>query len=134
MEQEGRLAVFGYPLLDPLAACHACGQRGTVGRAIRKQGNQEVFHAQICASCWPGEFERLSAEWDALSRDRLHRGEVALGDTNGLPETSVLGAATWHGIERFIREQLLPPEQVVHPAYRTDLAAIAREYQQLESE
>ncbi|MCC6244162.1 MAG: hypothetical protein IT353_15070 [Gemmatimonadaceae bacterium] len=137
MNPEGLLAIYGYPLKDPAAACHACGALGTVGRAIRKLGERETFHAQYCAACWPTESKRLSAQWDAATNawltDAIHSTD-SIAPSLLSHAQSAMGAATWDGVEAFLRDHLLPAQQSASPRSRAELGAIAAQYVQLEKE
>jgi hypothetical protein len=137
MEQEGVLVIYGYPLKAPAATCHACGTLGTVGRAIRKLDGREIFHRQYCASCWPTESKRLSAQWEAATSawltHAMNFGESAKPRLSPRRE-SAMGAATWDGVEAFVRDHLLPAKRSAVPPPRADLEAIAAQYCLLEKE
>ena len=97
MAHEDRLAVDGNSLQDPLALCHACGTRGTVGYATRKQDDREVFHAKYCAVCWPAESEGLRSQWDGEIEAWLNREMSAVEPTSAPFGASLMGPLTWHG-------------------------------------
>lgn len=137
MEPEELLAIYGYPLKDPAATCHACGALGTVGRAIRKVEEREVLHRQTCATCWPTEYRSLNAQWEAATNAWLtHAMNVRDSIEPSLRPhgQGAMGGATWDGVEAFVRDHIRPTQQSATPMSRVELGAIAAQYQQLEPE
>lgn len=134
MELEGILAIYGYPLKDPAATCRSCGALGTVGRAIRKLDEREIFHSQYCAACWPAESARLRTAWDGEMEAWLADRMAGAEPSPVANIQSAIGAATWDGAEAFVRDHVLPAQRSSAPPSRAVLESIATQYKVFESE
>lgn len=109
MKRIAALHGTGLPLREPDAQCEACGARGTVGRAVRFEENDEIREIhRFCRGCWPEQSARYKARWEEETRIAT---EAWMRAPHEVPAPPSLGAAfeaaTWHLTLDVIRELLL---------------------------
>ena len=122
------LGVVGPSPREPDATCEGCGTTGTIGRAVRIDGDGNATEThRFCLTCWPEQSARYRARWedeDRRSADDFFRGRREAQAGPGM----TFEASTWHGTLDFVR--LIERSMIAQiPPSPPDLAKIAADIQ-----
>lgn len=122
------------PLREPEQVCEACGTLGTMGRAVRTDGQGQVVEIhRFCRACWPEQRARYRARWDEEARVTREAFMSEPRPTRQPEFGYALEGASWHGVLDLIAPFRYASSRV-EPLGAESLRELETEWAQLEAE